>query len=412
MAGTTVSAPGFAAAITGIGLVTSAGIGVTENWARVVNAVPTAAIHPELTGAPINVACRVPDFSADAVGLERGWQFDRYTQFAVAAAAEALRAAGLAQADWPDDARVAVVVGSGSGGAATMESQADRLRAAGPNRVSPLTLPMGLINMAAGQVAIEFGARGPCLSPATACASGATAIGLGREFLRSGVADLVIAGGADACITPLYLSALYRMGALSRRTDDAAAASRPFDVSRDGMVLGEGAGVLVLESEEHARARGVRPLAKLVGFGASADAHHVTSPHPRGRGAKLAMRNALRDAGLVAADVDYVNAHGTSTPLNDSVEAAAIREVLGEGVPVSSTKGVTGHPIGAAGAIEAAYSVLAVHEGVAPPTANLTEPDPAIEVDLVRTARHGALKVVLSNSFGFGGQNATLLIAA
>ncbi|MBS2531153.1 beta-ketoacyl-[acyl-carrier-protein] synthase family protein [Catenulispora sp. NF23] len=401
------------AVVTGIGLVTPAGIGVSENWKRVVAGIPTAAIHAELADCALSMACCVPDFPPGTPGLRRGWQFDPFTQFAVTAAHEALTRAGLDPDAWPDSSRVAVVLGSGSGGAATMEEQIVRMRRGGPNRVSPLTLPMGLANMAAGQIAIEFGAQGPCLAPSTACASGATAIGIGRDLLRTGAADIVIAGGADACITPMYISALFRMGALSRRTDDAGTASRPFDVDRDGMLLAEGAGVLILESEEHARQRGARPLARIAGFGASADAHHVTSPHPEGRGAKLAMRNALADAGLGAGDVDYVNAHGTSTPLNDSVEAKAIHAVLGPDVAVSSTKGVTGHPLGAAGAIEAAYAVLAILDGVIPPTANLTRPDPVMAVDLVHTgARYGPVDVVMSNSFGFGGQNATLLITA
>jgi 3-oxoacyl-[acyl-carrier-protein] synthase II len=307
---------------------------------------------------------------------------------------------------------VGVVIGSGAGGTATLEAQHAALVREGPTAVSPLTLPMGLLNMAAGQLAIELGARGPCLAPCTACASGATAIGIARDMLRSGAADIVIAGGAEAPVTPLYVSAFSRMRVLSRRSDPETA-SRPFDSARDGFVLGEGAGVLVLESEAHAGARGARALARIIGFGASADAHHVTNPDPEGRGARQAMQAALADAGLTAGDVQYVNAHGTSTPLNDSIEAGAIRAVFGDDVPVSSTKGVTGHLLGAAGAVEAAYAALALRHGVIPPTANLTDPDPEIAVDLVyRKARKRRLEHAMSNSFGFGGQNASLVIGA
>jgi 3-oxoacyl-[acyl-carrier-protein] synthase II len=404
--------PGFAAAITGIGLVTPAGIGVRDNWERVVAARSAAATDPELTGLPVTTACRVPAFRAEELGVPGAWQWDRYAQLAMVAAGEALRDAGLEPHAWEDPSRVAVVIGSGAGGTATMEAQHAVLIEQGPAAVSPLTLPMGLLNMAAGQVAIQLGARGPCLAPCTACASGATAIGIARDLLRSGAADIVIAGGTEAPVTALFVSAFSRMRALSRRPDPEAA-SRPFDAARDGFVLGEGAGIFVLETEAQARARGTRVRARIIGYGASADAHHVTSPDPEGRGARQAMRAALADAGLSRGDVGYVNAHGTSTRLNDAVEAAAIHDVLGDGVPVSSTKGVTGHLLGAAGAVEAAYAALALQHGVIPPTANLTEPDAAMRVDLVRgQPRHDRPSVALSNSFGFGGQNASLLIGA
>jgi 3-oxoacyl-[acyl-carrier-protein] synthase II len=398
--------PGFAAAITGIGLVTSAGVGVPANWDRVVAGQGTAAVDPELDGLPVRISCRVPDFAAD-----NAWKLDRYTRFALAAAHEALTQAGLDPSAW-EGSRVAVVIGSGAGGTASLERQHRELLEGGPSTVSPLTLPMGLLNMAAGQVAIEFGATGPCLAPCTACASGATAIGIGRDMLRLGTADIVIAGGAEAPVTPFYSAAFARMRALSRNADPETA-SRPFDVARDGFVLGEGAGVVVLESEEHARARGADTVARVIGYGASADAHHATAPHPDGRGARLAVRAALADAGLTGRDVGYVNAHGTSTPMNDRVESAVIRDLIGMDVPVSSTKGVTGHPLGAAGAIEAAFAALAVRHGIVPPTANLTDPDPVADIDLVfKAARTGRFEVALSNSFGFGGQNTALLVAA
>jgi 3-oxoacyl-[acyl-carrier-protein] synthase II len=402
---------GFSAAITGIGIVSPAGIGVEDNWARVVAGQATAAKVPELDGLPVSIACQVPGFSP--LGLGRAsWQFDRYAQLALVAAHEAIGHAGLERGAWEDSSRVAVVIGSGAGGTATFEEQYRVLLEDGPADVSPLTLPMGLLNMAAGQLAIDVGAQGPCLAPCTACASGATAIGIGRDLLRLGVADIVIAGGAEAPVTPLYISAFARMRTLSARTDPLTA-SRPFDAARDGFVLAEGAAVFVMEREDDARARNAMPVAKVVGYGASADAHHVTSPDPEGKGAALAIRAALADAGLTGGDVHYVNAHGTSTRLNDVVEARVIRDVLGTCTPVSSTKGVTGHALGAGAAIEAAYTALTLRHHVMPPTANLTDPDPEADIDLVyKAARHGRVDVALSNSFGFGGQNAALLLAA
>ncbi|WP_198120184.1 beta-ketoacyl-[acyl-carrier-protein] synthase family protein [Massilia rhizosphaerae] len=402
----------FAAAITGIGLVTPAGIGIEENWQRVLSGRTAAAHDDALAGLPVGIACRVPGFDFAGAGVRNPWQWDRYAQFALVAAQEALRDAGLTAHAWDDDSRVAVILGSGAGGTTTLEEQHAVLLAHGADDISSLTLPMGLLNMAAGQVAIELGARGPCMAPCSACASGASALGIARDLLRSGAADIVIAGGSEAPITPLYVASFARMRALSRNPDPARA-SRPFDAARDGFVIGEGAGMFVLESEEHAARRGARVRARLLGYGASADAYHVTKPHPDGRGASLAMRAALRDAGLDAAEVGYVNAHGTSTPGNDVVEAGAIAALFGTRVPVSSTKGVTGHLLGAAGAIEAAYTALAVARGQLPPTANLREPDPGIEVDLVAgAARSCAVRVGLSNSFGFGGQNVSLIIGA
>ena len=402
----------LAAAVTGIGLVTPAGIGVAENWQCIVEGRATAATDPALANFPVSLSCRVPGFMPEASGVANPWQWDRFAQFALIAAQEALRDAGLQPRQWRDDSRVAVIIGSGAGGTATLEAQHAALLADGPSGISPLTLPMGLLNMAAGQVAIELGARGPCMAPCTACASGASAIGIARDLLDAGVVDIVVAGGTEAPITPLYVAAFTRMRALSRCAD-AQTASRPFDAERDGFVLGEGAGVFVMEREEHARSRGAEIHARIVGYGASADAHHVTSPHPQGLGAKLAMRAALCDAGVHADEVGYINAHGTSTPANDIIESAAIRELFGRSVAVSSTKGVTGHLLGAAGAIEAAYTILALEHAVVPPTANLRNPDPRIEVNLVyRSAREQAMRFALSNSFGFGGQNVSLLIAS
>jgi len=332
----------FAAAVTGIGLVTPAGIGVDANWRRVLSGEAAAAIDPELEGLPVELSCRVPDFKFTNTGVTSPWQWDRFAQFALVAALEALRDAGLEPKQWPDDSRVAVIIGSGAGGTITMEKQHAVLLGEGADDLSSLTLPMGLLNMAAGQVAIAIGARGACMAPCSACASGASAIGIGRDLLRSGAADIVVAGGTEAPITRFYVSAFARMRALSRNRDPGTA-SRPFDTARDGFVIGEGAGMLVMETEEHARRRGARVRGRVLGYGASADAHHVTTPHPEGLGARLAMQAALRDARLDAAQVDYINAHGTSTQGNDVVEAAAIRALFGPAVAVSSTKGVTGH---------------------------------------------------------------------
>jgi len=402
----------FSAAITGLGLVTPAGVGVAENWRRVLSGESAAALDPELKDLPVEISCRVPDFQSSDLNLPNPWQWDRFAQFALLAAREALRDAGLEPKQWRDSARVAVIIGSGAGGTATLEEQHAVLLADGADDVSSLTLPMGLLNMAAGQVAIALGARGPCFAPCSACASGASAIGLGKDLLRSGAVDIVVAGGTEAPITRFYVAAFARMRALSRNTD-ARTASRPFDTTRDGFVIGEGAGMVVLESEEHAQRRGARIHGRLLGYGASADAHHVTSPHPEGLGATLAMKAALRDAGVDASAVGYINAHGTSTQGNDVVEATAIRELFGARVPVSSTKGVTGHLLGAAGAIEAVYAALAVAHGKAPPTANLAHPDPKIDLNLIYGApRELDTGIALSNSFGFGGQNVSLIIAA
>ncbi|ANN21670.1 3-oxoacyl-ACP synthase [Amycolatopsis orientalis] len=398
--------------MTGIGLVTPAGIGVDESWNYVLKGESATALDPDLAGLTVDLSCRVPGFDpVAAVGPKRAWRMDRTQALAIAAARQAIEDAGLSSGGW-DDARVGVVVGTGLGGMATLEAQHSAMLEKGAAKVSALTMPMFLTNMTAGQLAIEFGARGPNLTVSTACASGATAIGVARDLLRSGAADVVVAGGVDAGVTPMTVAAFTKMNALSARRSDPRTASRPFDAGRDGFVIAEGAGMVVLEHEGHARARGARARGKVVGYGASADGHHVTAPEPGGRGAENAIRTALADAGMTPADVGYINAHGTSTRLNDSVEAATIKRVFGNGPAVSSTKGSIGHTLGAAGAIEAIYSVLALEHGVAPPTANLVSLDPEIDLDLVRSARTGTYRVAMSNSFGFGGANAALLLAS
>jgi 3-oxoacyl-[acyl-carrier-protein] synthase II len=394
-----------------MGLVTPAGIGVAANWATVSVGRPTATEDPGLAGNPVHISCRVPDFDADVlIGARRARRLDRFTQLALVAAAEAVAGSGLDPATW-DGARVAVVLGTGAGGGHTVEAQ-HKVLLRNPAFVSPTLLPMYLPNMLAGQVSIEYGAAGPCLVVVTACAAGASAIGTARDLLTLDRCDVVLTGGSESILTPLIMAGFARMGALSRRQDAPHAASRPFDADRDGFVGGEGAGVLVLERLADARARGATVRGRVVGYGASADAHHVTAPHPDGRGFEAAVRAALADAGADPDAVDHVNAHGTATPLNDQVEGDMLRRVLPAGPPVTSTKGVTGHLFGAAGAVEAIYSLLAIEHGLVPPTANLERLDPAIDVNVAATPTPHRIELALSNSFGFGGQNAVLALAA
>ncbi|MDQ1015505.1 beta-ketoacyl-[acyl-carrier-protein] synthase family protein [Streptomyces afghaniensis] len=400
-------------AVTGVGLVTPAGIGVAENWTRIRNAEPTAVTDPSLAGLQVDIACRVSGFdAARELGRRKAWRLDRYVQLALVAAREAVTDSGLSPGDW-DGARVAVVLGNALGGTTTYEEQTRRLVEDGPDQVSPMLVPMSAVNMVSGYVAMEFGATGPNLVTATACASGTTAVGTARDLLRSGACDVVITGGTESSITPTIVSGFARMGALSRRTGSPAAASRPFDADRDGFVIAEGAGVLVLERTADARARGARIRARISGYGASADAHHATAPDPQGTGAERAIRAALSDAEVLPDEIDHVNAHGTSTQLNDLIEAQVLGRVLGRQATVTSNKGVTGHSLGAAGAIEAAFTVLTVQEGEVPPTANLDSVAPSVDVDVVaKTPRKQSIKAALTNSFGFGGQNAVLVVTA
>ncbi|MDX1620480.1 MAG: beta-ketoacyl-ACP synthase II [Nitriliruptorales bacterium] len=406
--------------ITGMGAITPAGRGIEETWNGLLAGKARARLDAELgsAGTPVTISCRVPDFDPDEeLGRGASRRLDRFTHLALVAAFEALEDAGLMEDGVPREDvewdRVGIVLGSGIGGAESWDDEYPRFLDKGPGRVSPMFIPKMLSNTAAGTIAIRTGARGPNMTVNTACAAGATAIHLGRDLLRSGSADVVIVGGVEAGITGLAVSAFAQMGALSRNADPEAA-SRPFDVDRDGFVMGEGAGILVLERGEDASARDVSPVATVAGAGASADAHHATAPPEDGGGAILAMRRALADAGLDPADVDHLNAHGTSTPLNDVSEARAIRAVFGaaaDEVAVTSTKGVTGHLLGAAGAVEAIAAALAIRDGVVPPTANLTAQDPEIDLDVVAgEPREQSIGTVVSNSFGFGGQNASLVL--
>ena len=397
--------------ITGLGLATPAGLGVEASWDGVLSGVSAAADDPNLEGVEVHISCKVPGFdAAELLGRKAARRLDRFVQLALWAAREAVEDSGLDPESW-DGARVGVVIGCGMGGAQTWETQHRRLIEHGANKVSAMLIPMLVPNMVAGQIGMDFKARGPNLVTATACSSGATALGTARDLLRSGAADVMITGGTEAGLTPLSIAGFAQMGALSTRQDHPETASRPFDVDRDGFVAAEAAGVLILERAEDATARGARARASLAGYGASADAFHVTAPDPEGRGAELAIRAALRDADLSPSDIDHVNAHGTSTPLNDVSEARTIQRVLGDHVAVTSTKGVTGHSLGAAGAIEAGFSALAIENNLLPPTANLDSLDPKIEIDVVAKApRETTVNAVMSNSFGFGGQNAVLIL--
>jgi beta-ketoacyl-acyl-carrier-protein synthase II len=411
--------------VTGLGVVSPAGRGVADAWQGVLAGKSAAAIDEELVaaGTPVTGVCRVPPFDADAeLGRGASRRLDRFTHLALLAAREAVGDAGLVDADPDADAdlvtgadpdRVGVVLGSGIGGAETWQDEYPRYLDKGPGRVSPMFVPKMLSNTAAGTIAIRTGARGPNLTVNTACAAGASALHVARDLIAAGAADVVLAGGVEAGITGLAVSAFAQMGALSRNPDPSVA-SRPFDVDRDGFVMGEGAGVLVVESAEHAARRGAAVLATLAGCGASADAHHATAPPEDGGGAVLAIRRALEDAALPPEAVGHVNAHGTSTPLNDVAEARALRAVFGDhtdAIAVTSTKGVTGHLLGAAGAVEAVFALLALREGLVPPTANLVQQDPEIHLDVVAgEPRRVSVEAVLTTSMGFGGQNAALVL--
>jgi len=360
-------------------------------------------------------AAEVKGFDPVALfGTREARKMDRFTQFATAVTLEAMEHAGL-KIDESNRDRVGVLIGTGIGGIGTIMEQADVLRERGADRVSPFLIPMMISDSAAGMLAIRVGARGPNMSVATACASGNNAIGEALEMIRRGAADVMIAGASEAALLPLTMAGMNVMTALSTRNDDPLTASRPFDKDRDGFLMGEGAGVLILESLEHAQARGANILCELSGYGTTDDAHHISAPAENGAGAAMSMKIALEDANLNVKDIEYINAHGTSTPLNDKSETAAIKTVFGEqaySIPVSSTKSMTGHLLGASGAVEAVFSVMAIREGILPPTINYQTPDPQCDLDYIpNQPRKVSPKHVMSNSFGFGGHNATLVIS-
>ncbi|MFK0294379.1 beta-ketoacyl-[acyl-carrier-protein] synthase family protein [Streptomyces sp. NPDC090442] len=397
--------------VTGLGMVTPAGIGVETTWRAMVVGLPTAAPDPALAGLPVDFSCRVPDFRPEEfLGRRALWRTDRCSQFAVAAACEGVRDARLDPETW-NGTRVAVIIGTCFGGQWACESAHRGLLEDGHDAVPPTLVPKMLPNMPAAEVSMALRARGISMGMSTACASSANAVALGRDLLASGAYDVVIAGGADAAVTPLIAAGFHRMGALSGRRDAPAAASRPFDADRDGFVMGEGAGVLVLERTEDALRRGVVPRATLAGCGSTNDALHATAPHPEHRVAEAALRAALAEAGAAPEEVGHVNAHGTSTCLNDVTEAAMIARVLPHAPTVTSAKGVLGHSFGASAAVEAALTVLTLQEQRVPPTANLEKVGPDIELDLVsKVARPQRIDLAVSNAFGFGGHNAVLAL--
>ena len=401
--------------VTGIGLVTPVGSDRKSTWDSLM-AGKSGADYISLfdaEGFTSRIAAEVDGFDGAALlGRKEAKRLDRFSQFAAVASLEALEDAGIDMATEDPD-RVGVLIGSGVGGIITITDQHKVMLDKGPKRVSPFLVPMMLGDMASGQVSMMIGAKGPNFSTVSACATGADSIGEALEMIRRGRADVVIAGGTEAAVCEIGVAGFNSCMALSTRNDDPQGASRPFDSGRDGFVLGEGAGVLILESIEHAEKRGAKVLAELAGYGASSDSHHVTQPHPEGEGAARAMKWALGDANLQPEDVVYINAHGTSTPMNDKFETIAMKRMFGDHaykLAISSTKSMTGHLLGAAGGIEAAFSVLAVNEGAIPPTINLDNPDP--DCDLNYTPNKAVMQevdVAMSNVFGFGGHNASLV---
>ncbi|MCP9819307.1 beta-ketoacyl-ACP synthase II [Synechococcus sp. Cruz-9H2] len=400
--------------VTGLGAVTPIGNDVSQYWDGL--RLGSNGVAPITLFDASRHACRfaaeVKNFDpSDVLDRKETKRWDRFCQFGVVASKQAVEQARLL-IDESTQHRIGVAIGSGVGGLLMMESQAHVLADRGPDRVSPFCVPMMIPNMAAGLTAIALGAKGPSSAVSTACAAGSNAIGDAFRLIQLGLADAMVCGGAESAITPLGVAGFASAKALSFRNDDPATASRPFDAERNGFVIGEGAGILVLESLENARARGVEILAEVVGYGMTCDAHHITSPTPGGLGGAEAMRLAMADARVEPEQVDYVNAHGTSTQANDSNETAAIKAALGEHayrIPVSSTKSMTGHLLGGSGGIEAVAAVLAIGHNLVPPTINYQNPDPACDLDVVpNQAREQKLNVVLSNSFGFGGHNVCL----
>ncbi len=405
--------------ITGTGLLTAVGKDVQSNWASLLTGRSGAAPIQgfDASELPVRFGCEVKDFDpSEYIDRKEIKRTDRYAQLAIAAASQAMREAGydtegVAPADLD---RFGVIIGSGIGGIATFEEQHRRYMEKGPSRVSPFFVPMFIADIASGLVSIRYQAKGPNYATVSACASGAHAIGNAFRLIRSGDADVMIAAGTEASVTGMTIAGFAAMKALSERNDSPETASRPFDQTRDGFVLGEGAGVLVLEDLEHAQARGATIIAEVAGYGQTADAYHITAPATGGEGAVRAIRLALKSAGAEAADVDYINAHGTSTPANDMNESAAIRVALGDRadeIIVGSTKSMTGHTLGAAGGVEAVITAMVCRESIIPPTINYSVPDPDCDLNYATDGKvERPVSLALSNSFGFGGHNVSLAI--
>jgi len=403
--------------VTGLGCISPLGNDLENTWKNVL--AGRSGVAPitlfDASGFKTQFAAEVKGFDPDAqLGRKLARRTDRFTQFALVATRQALADATLEVTDQNRD-RIGVILGTGIGGIGTLLREAEVFRQKGPHWVSPFLVPMMLPDTGPGQVAISHGLRGPNLAVVTACASGANAIGEASEVIRRGAADVMLAVGAEAAIVPVAMAGFNVMDAISSRNDDPEGASRPFDRDRDGFVVGEGGACLVLESYEHAQGRGARILAELSGYAATNDAYHISAPAENGAGAANCMRLALTDAGMLSEQIDYINAHGTSTVLNDASETAAIKTVFREhsyDIPISSTKSMTGHLLGAAGALEAVFCAQALQEGVIPPTINYTTPDPACDLDYVpNESRRATLQYVMSNSFGFGGHNACLIFS-
>ena len=401
--------------VTGVGLVNPLGIGIDPVWAKVCEGV--SGVGPitkfDTTDFETKIAAEIKGFrSEDFLAPKDIKKMDIFIHYALAATRIAMDDAGLEISENNAD-RVGVIIGTGLGGLSTIEKYHKILMERGPQRVTPFFIPMLIANEASGQVAIEYGVKGPNLCVVTACATGAHSIGEASRCIQHGDADAIIAGGVEATITPLAVAGFNAMKAISTRNAEPQRASRPFDRDRDGFVMGEGGAVTIIEELEHARKRRAKIYAELVGYGYTSDAYHLAAPDPDGDGAARCMQMALRDAKLSSAEVDYINAHGTSTELNDITETVAVKRVFGDHarkLPISSTKSVTGHLLGAAGSTEAVFSVLAIRDKIIPPTINYENPDPRCDLDYVpNVAREAAVKIVLSNAFGFGGTNATLI---
>ena len=402
--------------ITGMGAVTPVGIGKDVFWANLC-AGESGISHVSsfnVDDYPTQIGAEIRDFEPhDFIDKKEARRMDRFGQFAVAAARMALEDSKL-NLDAIDSERAGVSVGSGIGGIITIEEQIAVLKEKGPRRISPFFVPMLIANMASGYISIEFGLKGPNTTIVTACATGTHSIGEAFKIIQLGAADVMVAGGTEAAFSPIAFAGFCAMRAMSTRNDDPLHASRPFDLDRDGFVMGEGSGVVVLESLEHAQARGAKIYAEVSGYGLSGDAYHITAPDPDGSGARRCMTMALNDSGLAYEELDYINAHGTSTGLNDKTESAAIKSVFGEHaykLAISSTKSMTGHLLGAAGGVEAIACAMAIEHGVIPPTVNYEHPDPDCDLDYTpNKSVKRPVSVAMSNSFGFGGTNATLIM--
>lgn len=403
--------------ITGMGLICGSGNTKEEVWSNLLagrNAVGPITRF-DISAFPVRIASEVKNFDPlKFIEKKEVKKMDPFIHYAVAASQEAMDDSGLRVNGNDDATRIGVFIGSGIGGFGVIEREHEKFLKGGPGKISPFFIPAAIVNLAAGQVSIRFGLKGPNSATCTACSTGSHAVGDSFKIIQRGDADAMLCGGAEAAITPMGVGGFAAMRALSTRNDDPEHASRPFDADRDGFVIGEGAGVLLLEELERARGRGAKIYAELVGYGMSSDAFHITQPSEDGDGAVRVMTNAIKDAGIQPHDIDYINAHGTSTHYNDKLETLAIKKVFGDSaysIPVSSTKSMMGHLLGAAGGVEAGVCALALHDQIVPPTANYEKPDPECDLDYVpNAARRAPLRYALSNSFGFGGTNAALLL--